>query len=210
VVGEREAGGAGLQLGEHQNQRVLQGIGPAGIGAGQLGEPLGVLLAVGGLTTQVLDHPVGGIGLGRQGGLDALFCKQGSLELAEGLGAAVVVIGFQLLGELADGSGEILGLDAQLPERAGTLQGTGRAGGLGESWGERYGGGGENGHGDGDVRREREERRGDRRSGGARLRREGRRHFHHHHRHWGPGGAAAGLLDERGRARPTGEGDHQH
>ena len=36
------------------------------------------------------------------------------------------------------------------------------------------------------------------------------RHFHHHHRHRRAGGAAAGLLHQRGRACPTGEGDHQH
>ena len=47
----------------------------------------------------------------------------------------------------------------------------------------------------------REERRG---------RRERLRHFHHHHRHRRTGGAAAGLLHQRGRACPTGEGDHQH
>jgi hypothetical protein len=57
----------------------------------------------------VLDHPAGGnrcaeafrYGLG-----------------GEGLGAGVFVVGFQLLGQLADSGGELLGLDAQLPERA--------------------------------------------------------------------------------------------
>ena len=48
--------------------------------------------------------------------------KEGGLQLGEGLGAGIVVIGFQLLGELADGGGEFLGLDPQLPEGAGTLQ----------------------------------------------------------------------------------------
>jgi len=38
--------------------------------------------------------------------------------LGEGLGAAVVVIGFELFSQLADGGGELLGLDAQLLERA--------------------------------------------------------------------------------------------
>jgi len=71
----------------------------------------------------VLNHPAGGIGLGRQVGLVALFCKQGSLQLAEGLGAGVVVVGFQLLGQLADSGGELLGLDAQLPAGTGTMQG---------------------------------------------------------------------------------------
>jgi hypothetical protein len=52
----------------------------------------------------VLDHPTGGIGLG-----------------GEGLAAAVVVIALQLLSQLADGSGELLGLDAQLPQGAGAL-----------------------------------------------------------------------------------------
>ncbi len=58
----------------------------------------------------MLDHPTGGIGLG-----------------GEGLAAAVVVIALQLLSQLADGSGELLGLDAQLPQGAGALQGAGRA-----------------------------------------------------------------------------------
>jgi len=71
----------------------------------------------------VLDHPAGGIGLGGEGLLVAFFRQQGSLQLGEGLGAAVVVIGFQLLGELTDGGGELLGLDAQLPERAGEQDG---------------------------------------------------------------------------------------
>jgi hypothetical protein len=41
VMGEGEAGGRRLELGEHKQQRFLQGISPAGIGAGQLGEPFG-------------------------------------------------------------------------------------------------------------------------------------------------------------------------
>ncbi len=49
-----------------------------------------------------------------EGGLVALFCKQGSLQLSEGLGAAVVVIGFELFSKLADGGGELLGLDQGL------------------------------------------------------------------------------------------------
>ena len=64
----------------------------------------------------MLDHPAGGIGLGRKGLLVALLGQQGSLKLAEGLGADVFVFGFQLLSKLADSSGELLGLDAQLPE----------------------------------------------------------------------------------------------
>ena len=52
VIGERELGGAGLQLGEDNNQRFLRGIGPAGIRAGQIGEPLGLLLALGRLAAQ--------------------------------------------------------------------------------------------------------------------------------------------------------------
>jgi hypothetical protein len=164
----------------------------------------------------VLDHPAGGnrcaeafrYGLGREGLLVAFLCKKGSLQLSEGLGAAVVVIGFQLLGELADGGGELQGLDAELPEGTRSLQGAGGPGGLGEG---RSGGDGENGHGL-NVRGEegRDERRGDRRSGGEGLGRERRRHFHHHHRHRRPGGAAAGLLHQRGRAGPTGKGEHQH
>jgi hypothetical protein len=74
----------------------------------------------------VLDHPAGGIGLGRQGDLVAFLCQQGGLQLGEGQGALLGIIGLQLLGELADGSGELLGLDAQLPEGAGSLEGAGR------------------------------------------------------------------------------------
>ena len=122
VIREGEAGGGGLQPGEDQDKGVFEGVGPGGIGAGQLGEPLGLLLPVGGLTAEVLDHPAGGIGLGRGGLLVAFLGQQGSLQLGEGLGTLVVVIGFQLLGQLADGGGELLGLDAQLPERAGALQ----------------------------------------------------------------------------------------
>jgi hypothetical protein len=66
----------------------------------------------------VLDHPAGGIGFGGEGLLVAFLCKQGSLQLSEGLSAAVVVIGFELFSQLADGGGELLGLDAELPERA--------------------------------------------------------------------------------------------
>jgi hypothetical protein len=68
------------------------------------------------LAAQVLDHPAGGISLGGEGLLVALFRKEGSLQLGEGLGAGVVVIGFELFGQLANGGGELLGLDAQLPE----------------------------------------------------------------------------------------------
>ena len=118
VIREREAGGCGLQLGEDKDQRLLQGVGPGGIGAGQLRKPLSLLLAVRGLAAEVLDHPAGGIGLGSEGLLVAFFCEQGGFQLSEGLGACVFVIGFQLLGQLADGGGELLGLDAQLPERA--------------------------------------------------------------------------------------------
>jgi len=143
MIGGREAGGSGLEAGEDQDQGVLQRISPGGIRAGQLGEPLGLLLSVGGLTAEVLDHPAGGIGLGRQGGLVAFLGQQGGLQFGEGLGAGVVV-GFQLFGQLANGGGELLGLDAQLPERAGTLQGAGRAGGLGEGRRGAGGGGGEN------------------------------------------------------------------
>ena len=35
VIREREAGGFGLQPGEDQDEGVLQGIGPGGIGAGE-------------------------------------------------------------------------------------------------------------------------------------------------------------------------------
>ena len=87
MIREQEPGNCGLQPGEDQGQGVFEGIGAAGIGAGQLGKPLGPLLAVGGI----------------------------------GLGSGIRVIGFQLLSQLADGGGELLGLDAQLPEGAGSL-----------------------------------------------------------------------------------------
>jgi hypothetical protein len=125
VIWKGEPGGGGLQAGEDQDEGVLEGIGPGGVGAGQLREALGQLLAVGGLATQVLDHPASGnrcaeafrYGLGGQGDLVAFLGQQGGLQFGEGLGAAVVV-GFQLFGQLANGGGEILGLDAQLPEWA--------------------------------------------------------------------------------------------
>ena len=104
MIREQEPVSCGLQPGEDQDQGVFEDIGAAGIGAGQLGKPLGLLLAVACLTMQVLDHPAGGIGLG----------------------SGILVIGFQLLSQLADGGGELLGLDAQLPEGAGSLQGEGR------------------------------------------------------------------------------------
>ena len=73
----------------------LEGIGAGGIRAGQLREPLGLLLAVGGLTAEVLDHPAGGIGLGGQGRLVAFLGQQGGLQVSEGLRSGVVVIGFE-------------------------------------------------------------------------------------------------------------------
>jgi hypothetical protein len=53
----------------------------------------------------VLDHPAGGIGLGGQGRLVAFLGQQGGLQVSEGLRSGVVVIGLQLLGQLADGGG---------------------------------------------------------------------------------------------------------
>jgi hypothetical protein len=93
---------------------------------GQIGETLGLLLAVGRLAAQMLDHPTGGIGFGSKSCLVPLFCQEGSFQLSEGKGPLFGVIGFQLLGQLADGGGELLGLDAQPPEGAGTQQGAGR------------------------------------------------------------------------------------
>ena len=112
VVGEAEASGLGLQAGEHQHERGLQGIGAVVVSSGQGGEPLGLLLAVGALAAEVLDHPAGGIGLGGDGRLVAFISQQGGFQFGKGLGAAVVVIG-QLLGQLANDGGELLGLDAQ-------------------------------------------------------------------------------------------------
>jgi hypothetical protein len=73
----------------------------------------------------VLDHPAGGIGFGGQGGFVVFLGEEGGFKLGEGLGAGVVV-GFQLFGQLANGRGEFLGLDTQLPEGTGALQGAGR------------------------------------------------------------------------------------
>ena len=123
VVWEGETGSGGLQPGEHRHQGVLQAIGPGGIGAGELGEAHGLLLALGGLSAEVLDHPASGnrcaeafrYGLGGEGGFVVFLGQQSGLQFGEGLGAGVVV-GFQLFRELANGGGEILGLDAQLPE----------------------------------------------------------------------------------------------
>jgi hypothetical protein len=75
VIGEGEARSRRLQLGEDKDKGLLQRISPAGITAGQIGEPLSLLLPVGGLAAQVLDHPAGGIALGGEGLLIALFCK---------------------------------------------------------------------------------------------------------------------------------------
>jgi len=73
MIGGREAGGSGLEAGEDQDQGVLQGIGPGGIGARELAEAFGLLLAVGGLTPEMLDHPASGIGLAQlpEGGWSA-------------------------------------------------------------------------------------------------------------------------------------------
>ena len=121
VVREAEPGGLRLEESEDQDEGFLQGIGPIRIAAGEIREPLGLLLAIGGLAAQVLDHPAGGVSLGRQGSLIALLSEQGRLQLSEDLGAADVVIGLELLGQLADRGGEFLGLDTQLEEGAGAL-----------------------------------------------------------------------------------------
>jgi hypothetical protein len=145
----------------------------------------------------VLDHPAGGIGVGGQGLLVAFLGQQGGLQFDEGIGAGVVVIGLQLLGEQTDGGGELLGLDAQLPE------GADRTGGSVRSRNECRRGSREESDGNG-------EQKEGRRSGGEGLRRKGRRDLHHRDRHRRTGGRAAGLLHQRGGAGPTGEGDHQH
>jgi hypothetical protein len=85
VVWEGEARGGGLQASEDQDEGVLQGIGPGGIGSGDLGEALGLLLAVGGLSAEVLDHPASGnrcaeafrYGLGGEGGFVVFLGQQG-------------------------------------------------------------------------------------------------------------------------------------
>jgi hypothetical protein len=79
----------------------------------------------------VLDHPAGGIGLGGDGGLVALIGEQSGLEFVEGQLAFIGIVGFQPLGQLGNGSGELLGLDAQLPKGAGALERAGRARGTG-------------------------------------------------------------------------------
>ncbi len=73
----------------------------------------------------MLDHPAGGVGLGGEGRLVAFF-EQGGFDLCQCLGAGILVIGLQLLSELADGGGELLDLDAQLPK--GTSEQTGPVG----------------------------------------------------------------------------------
>jgi hypothetical protein len=55
--------------------------------------------------------------LGIEGLLIALFCQKCGLQLGKGQSAPLRIITFQLLGELADGGGELLGLAAQLPQR---------------------------------------------------------------------------------------------
>ncbi len=56
----------------------------------------------------------------------ALFCQECRLQLGEGQGLLFGVIGFELFGQLADGGGELLGLDAQLPQGTGALESAGR------------------------------------------------------------------------------------
>ena len=143
---------------------------------------------------QVFDHPAGGIGLGGQGGLVALFCKEGGLQLDQGLLAIIWFIAFEALGQQADGGGELLGLDAQLPEGAGTLQGAGRPGGLGERWGERRGVSSVDSHGDANGNEEQKERGGGCRSGGEGLRRD----QHRGAERWGGVGLGLdqGLLEQ--------------
>jgi hypothetical protein len=85
-------GGRRLQLGEHKDPGLLQRIGPAGVTGSQGRKALGLLLAVGRLAAQVLDHPAGGnrsaevcrYGLGGEGFLVALFCQQRSFQLCQG------------------------------------------------------------------------------------------------------------------------------
>ena len=83
MIGKGETRSRWLQLGEDKDKRFLQGIGPACITTGQIGEPLGLLLPVGGLAAQVLDHPAGGIGLSGEGLLIALFCQKSGLQFGE-------------------------------------------------------------------------------------------------------------------------------
>jgi hypothetical protein len=60
----------------------------------------------------VLDDPAGGIGLGGDGGLAAFIGEQSGFQFAEGQLALIGIVGFQPLGQLGDGGGELLGLDA--------------------------------------------------------------------------------------------------
>ena len=137
--------GLGLDQGLLEQTAIANGAGAAAITAPFSGEGLdtpaeligstadGAISATGPAMQQQMDRPA------------TAALEQGGLQFSEGLGAGVVVIGLQLLGKQTDGGGELLGLDAQLPERTGALEGAGRPGGLGEG---RSGGGGENGHGD--------------------------------------------------------------
>ena len=91
VIREREPGGAGLQLGEDKDQRLLQRIRPACVTPSQGRKPLGLLLALGRLAAQVLDHPAGcnrcaeafRYGLGRERRFVALLGQKSGLQLGE-------------------------------------------------------------------------------------------------------------------------------
>ena len=116
VIGKREPGGGGLELGEDEDEGLLEGIGPGFFAAGQFHQSLGLLLAVGGLTAEVLDHPAVGIGLGVEGLPMPLLLQQGGFQLSDGLGAELWIVAVELLSQTGDTGGEFLVLDAQLPE----------------------------------------------------------------------------------------------
>jgi hypothetical protein len=102
----------------------------------------------------VLDYPAGGIGLGSQGCFVAFISEQDGLQLRDGLLTFFWLLAFKALGEKANGVGELLGFDAQLPEGTGALERASRTRGDDiRGWGlhKSGGDGGENGHGmDGD------------------------------------------------------------
>ena len=143
VVGEAEAGSGRLQAGEDVNQGGFKGISAGGIALGEGGQAPGLLAAVGRLGTQVLDHSAGGICLGGEGLLVALFQEQGGFEVLDQCGAGGLVDAVELISQKGDGCGDLLGLNAQLPEgqRRGPgvgMDGAGRAGWRGSGLELRY------------------------------------------------------------------------
>jgi len=71
---------------------------------------------VAGFCAQAFDHPAGGIGLADEGLAFALFQGEGFLEIGNGEGAFVLVLGVQAFREASDPRGFGLEIGAELPE----------------------------------------------------------------------------------------------